>query len=106
MFCCSEALFRCGNTYYCEYHHNNYGRCVINDCGGVNCPLGVPHPPASEDPLKSMYPLGCSLCRVKTKGNYVGTNGAVAEVGIDKVTAANSKYQKMYVKYNPLFDKI
>ena len=61
--CCKEALFRCGISYFCESCHRDGGVSAI-DCKGKNCPLGVPHPPAG-DPIKSMYPLGCSLCRVR-----------------------------------------
>ena len=67
--CCTEALYKCGNSYYCEEHHDGGWEDYLDDCGGVNCPLGVPHPPASYDALKGMYPLGCSLCRVKTAGH-------------------------------------
>ena len=68
-FCCKEALFRCGMTYFCDDCHRDGGK-GGKDCDGINCPLGVPHPPASKDPLKAMYPLGCSLCRkVKVLGN-------------------------------------
>ena len=63
--CCSEAVYRCSGHYYCEDHHSWHWLEDHNaDCeGGENCPLGVPHPKASEDPKKSMYPLGCYLCR-------------------------------------------
>ena len=70
--CCREALYLCSGTMYlCEYHHRGdvwYNpKTKVEDCGGVNCPLGVNHPPASKDPMKSNYPLGCSLCRKTEK---------------------------------------
>ena len=46
--CCSEALFRCGMAYYCNRCHDGPDH-KIRDCGGVDCPLGVSHPPASKD---------------------------------------------------------
>ena len=67
IFCCSFAQFKSGNTYLCKEHAFNDGNNVPRDCGGVRCPLGVPHPPASANPLKSMYPLGCKLCKNQEK---------------------------------------
>lgn len=80
-FCCSEALFRCGMTYFCDPCHSRGG--VINDCGGVDCPLGVTHPPASREPLKAMFPLGCSLCR---KAKALGTS-EIKEIDFAKKVA-------------------
>ena len=60
--CCTEALYKCGDRYYCEAHHD-WEEHEPEECDGVNCPLGVPHPPNSKNHLKSMYPLGCSICR-------------------------------------------
>ena len=37
----------------------------MQDCHGHNCPLGVAHPPAGQDPAISAYPLGCGLCRAE-----------------------------------------
>ena len=71
MYCCSIALFICckGRYYFCPPCHNdamNGGQhkpkkgCV----GGEDCPLGIEcHPEADDDPKKSMFSLGCSLCR-------------------------------------------
>ena len=71
MYCCSIALFICckGRYYFCTPCHNdimNGGKhkpkkgCV----GGKDCPLGLEcHPEADDDPKKSMFSLGCSLCR-------------------------------------------
>ena len=61
MFCCSEALFVCGEGSFCEHCHEK-GR-KFEDCKGKNCPLGILHPPPSENAKLSMMPLGCSVCR-------------------------------------------
>ena len=69
MFCCSVALFHCfGTHYFCKRCHDEwltppYSQVVLRDCNGHDCPLGVPHPPADPDPKKSVFPLGCGLCR-------------------------------------------
>ena len=104
--CCSEALFRCGNAYFCEPCHRNPWSTPPNDCGGVNCPLGVPHPPASRDAVKSMYPLGCSLCRMERGGaNYLGAQGAVEEVKLDDARPKiDAKVAAQYEYFNPLQD--
>ena len=60
--CCREATYYCGGmSYLCDMHHDAGG--PIEDCGGIDCPLGVPHPPANHNPKLSLYPLGCSLCK-------------------------------------------
>ena len=68
----------------------------------MNCPLGVPHPSASRDPLKSMFPLGCSLCRMeKGAANYLGAQrvNVVEEIKLaDAVRGQNS--DKLAQKYN------
>ena len=67
MYCCNVALFCCFGTHYmCNPCHDEYNRTSnpkLKDCGGVNCPLGIPHPPASSDPKKGRFPLGCGICR-------------------------------------------
>ena len=36
----------------------------LHDCNGVNCPLGIAHPPPCRDPSKGgVFPLGCGICR-------------------------------------------
>ena len=64
MYCCSEALFICGDTFFCEYCHDVERK--NEDCGGINCPLGVPHPPifakGSNTIIKRPFPLYCSAC--------------------------------------------
>ena len=36
----------------------------LKDCNGVNCPLGIPHPPPNADHTKGgVFPLGCGICR-------------------------------------------
>jgi len=60
-YCCSVALWFCGgNTHYCDPCHNDAiaRRLKHKDCNGVNCPLGVKHPPAGTE-----FALGCGLCR-------------------------------------------
>ena len=71
IYCCSEALFLCGITYLCKDHHDGLKKKIPEKCKGVNCPLGVPHPPNSSGPIASMYPLGCSICR-QDKNLYKG----------------------------------
>jgi len=91
MFCCSVALFHCfGTTYFCNACHDEYCRPPYNvvklkDCGGVNCPLGVPHPPANSDPSKSTFPLGCGLCRSKRLGNMKESGFIVQEVSLEAI---------------------
>ena len=104
--CCREALYFCfGTTYFCKYHHDENMHGPAEDCGGVNCPLGVPHPRPCDDPKKSAYPLGCSLCRVKTNSNFQGAALAIEEVKLEeeKKMVDNSE---LYARYNPLMDKV
>ena len=97
--CCSEALFRCGPTYFCDdCHHGNDDE--LTDCeGGPDCPLGVPHPPASRNPIKAMYPLGCNLCR-RLEG--VEEEAKIEEIELDDEV----RYQidQRYQHFNPLND--
>ena len=74
MFCCSEALYQCGGShFFCEDHHDGYkDQREVEDCKGVNCPLGVPHPPASNNPRMSAFPLGCSICRAENLKSCIG----------------------------------
>ena len=108
--CCSEALYKCGNSYFCDSCHQRAWDTPPQDCGGVNCPLGVPHPPASRDPMKSMYPLGCSLCRMeKGKGaSYVGVQGlAVEEVKLNNSRPKGDLARSaMWEQYDPLQDEV
>lgn len=67
-FCCSVADHHdCfGTTNMCDEHYEAARMAwkpVIRDCGGVNCPLGVPHPPASLNEHEPNFPLGCGICR-------------------------------------------
>ena len=104
--CCREALYLCSGTMYlCEYHHRGdvwYNpKTKVQDCGGKNCPLGVNHPPASKDPMKSNYPLGCSLCR-KTEKLGKEAKPAIQAIEIEetkRTDLANFSEQK---QYNPL----
>ena len=67
-YCCSTALFCCFGTHYmCEPCHDEYNRTLdppLKDCRGVDCPLGIAHPPPNKDPSKGgVFPLGCGICR-------------------------------------------
>ena len=66
-FCCSVALFCCFGTHYmCESCHDNYDEenMPLHDCNGIDCPLGIPHPPPHQDPKQGgVFPLGCGICR-------------------------------------------
>lgn len=67
-YCCSVALFCCFGTHYmCKPCHDEYNRTCnppLHDCHGVNCPLGIAHPPPNSDPRKGgVFPLGCGICR-------------------------------------------
>ena len=68
MYCCSTALFCCFGTHYmCNPCHDEYNRTLnppLKDCHGINCPLGIPHPPPSKNPRAGgVFPLGCGICR-------------------------------------------
>ena len=51
----------------CNSCHNEYNRTLnppLKDCHGINCPLGIPHPPPSKNPRAGgVFPLGCGICR-------------------------------------------
>ena len=85
-FCCSVALFHCfGTTYFCKRCHDEYSNNKIRDCGGVNCPLGVPHPPADKDYKKSTFALGCSICRSENLEKFKNAANLIAEVNIEDI---------------------
>ena len=65
MYCCSEATYICnmGTLHLCkgckerpEYHRKFNTHCR----GGVEGPLGLPHPRAGS---MNPFPLGCGLCK-------------------------------------------
>ena len=62
-YCCSVATFKCsGNIYLCDDCYEAGSLCwklVIRECSGVNCPLGVPHPPVSLNKRESTFPIWC-----------------------------------------------
>ena len=104
--CCREALYLCSGTMYlCEYHHRSdvwYNpKTKVEDCGGVNCPLGVNHPPASKDPMKSNYPLGCSLCR-NTEKLGKDTKPAIQAIEIEETKRTDLANFSEQQQYNPL----
>ena len=90
-FCCSVALFHCfGTTYFCKRCHDEHPKNITRDCGGVNCPLGVPHPPADKDHLKSTFALGCSICRSENLKEFVPKSNLISEISLGpKVEIAN-----------------
>ena len=82
-FCCSVALFHCfGTTYFCNRCHNEHSNNVVRDCNGVNCPLGMPHPPASKDLSVSTFPLGCGICRSERLAEMKDNANLVQEVAL------------------------
>ena len=74
IYCCNVAVYFCyGTHYFCQRCHDEYvtppkNHVEVRDCGGVDCPLGVPHPPANADFKLSTFPIGCSLCNGGEKG--------------------------------------
>ena len=80
-YCCSIALFKCfGTTYMCNYCHDRWQNPDLRDCGGVNCPLGVKHPPPSKDYKKAYFALGCSLCRSEKISNKNKTGEKIIKI--------------------------
>ena len=100
--CCREATYYCGGmSYLCDKHHDVGG--PLEDCGGVDCPLGVPHPPANHDPKLSLYPLGCSLCKSKKKTT---TLNEIDQLEVDLEEQKEQKWRgeemfKEYTRLNP-----
>ena len=88
MYCCNVALWHCfGTHWFCDRCHNEYcqppyNQVEVRDCGGVNCPLGVPHPPGSNDHKKSSYPLGCGICRSERAEKQRQINNLIGEVSL------------------------
>ena len=77
------ALHHCfGTTYFCDRCHRTPNNPEIRDCCGVNCPLGVPHPPADRDVKKSTYALGCNICRSENLGKFRDNSNLIAEVSL------------------------
>ena len=65
---------------------NTGGRVSVKDCGGVNCPLQVKHPPAVEEHQISFYPLGCGLCRAEKLAEHSQKLG-IAQVATEEYFA-------------------
>ena len=57
-----------------------------SDCeGGAACPLGIPnHPQASDEPSRSAFAIGCSLCRSEKLGLLADRAGASNGVNMEK----------------------
>ena len=74
MYCCRVALFSCcgGTKWFCDPCHRDPYKAMRNpkNCNGKNCPLKIPHPPASNNFKKSAFPLGCSICRSEHLEEY------------------------------------
>ena len=86
-YCCNVAMWHCfGTTYMCDRCHRTdpYGG-KLYDCGGVNCPLGMPHPPAHKDPKKSTFPLGCGLCRSERLSKMRENKNMIQEVSFEDI---------------------
>jgi len=92
-YCCSEALFNCGpDMYMCHPCHEEFMdkcwrrsamrgqkmelKCCIGT--GKRCPLGCKHPPANEDVHKSVFAIGCGLCRAE-KLEELSKEGGIQE---------------------------
>ena len=99
--CCSVALFFCkgGKGNYCTPCHNDAMARRLNPTskclGGKTCPLRVPsHPIASKDAKKSMYPLGCSLCRSEKLSAIATNENASVGINVEKRADMIKKYSK------------
>ena len=47
--------------------------------------MGVPHPPASNNPRMSAFPLGCSICRAENLKSVIGTEAYFGDMDEVKV---------------------
>ena len=76
IYCCSVAVFHCFGTHYmcnrCHTGWNGNGP-EPRDCHGVDCPLGIAHPPASRNPREASFALGCGICRSEKKAVFKST---------------------------------
>lgn len=115
MFCCSVAVFKCfGIAYMCNECHDIMNmslprRCPRTiDCHGVDCPLGIPHPPAATNldfKQGGAFPLGCSLCRTADKYTNL-QNHTVKQVAVSAAERPDSwgKEQKDKLVIRPSFE--
>ena len=97
MFCCSVAVWHCfGTHYFCDRCHTEYCnrgcRVELRDCGGKDCPLGIPHPPAHSDPAKSSFPLGCGLCRSEKLEKAKKMGNLIQEVTLKPMEGIRASY--------------
>ena len=97
MYCCSTALFCCFGTHYmCEPCHDEYNRTLnppLKDCHGINCPLGIAHPPPSKNPREGgVFPLGCGICRSE-KLEILQNRDVQQVVSADKVPKFWNKWE-------------
>ena len=102
MFCCSQARYQCfgGKYWFCKGCHGrrfnmrDIPKLALKDCHGINCPLGIPHPPPSRDPSQGgAFPLGCSICRSEKLARF--ENKEVQQVA----TSSDNNLPKAYI-YN------
>jgi len=87
MYCCDVAVYHCFGTHYmCNRCHTGYGGNgpEPRDCHGVNCPLGIAHPPASKNHKEANFCLGCGICRSERKSLFKST--AIKQI----ITAQNA----------------
>ena len=98
MFCCSTALFHCFGTHFmCNQCHEDYMRKYhysnppVKDCHGIDCPLGIAHPPPSQNPREGgCFSLGCGICRSEK-------TDILKNRDIKQVITANTKLPKAYI---------
>ena len=68
----------------------------LHDCHGIDCPLGIAHPPPNANPREGgVFPLGCGICRSE-KMEILEKNKGVRQV----VTAENMPKAYIYKRLN------
>ena len=100
----------------CNDCHNHWADndFEVKDCHGIDCPLGMPHPPPCKDPKKGgVFPLGCGICRSE-KLDLLERNRAVQQViDVDNLPEAYIYKQHNYIdnyedemdEYDPIEDE-
>lgn len=59
-FCCTLAVWQCGQAHFCESCHNFQPREHFCCSGPEECPLGIAHPPNGS--CSEGFVFGCSAC--------------------------------------------